>query len=619
MDLNKFEIVINEVENILRGIRSKIDEISREEWIHMELGSREYKSDEEAIAWNQIIQINNWKNDESYYGVELLFENVDIARKRLSSALEYISNTKMNASERELVYYSSIALMLFAMRDLDGPDIDEIVIIIEQNIRALDIAEAENKYLHKIFEILDQKMYYAFNIIEGIKDCEKLSNEYYESMNRLLREAKEINPQGMIVEIFSEISYIEKVIKNPTKENINDLRKCFMRKDNWMNHIFTCDSLRMSDIDSPVHHYIPHVRFITSSDSTTSIIDRICWTKPKGYWVGKEDEYEEKVKKWKKESYDKIFALPYEICTKESQGELFYKFLYLLTENMELESTKNEIVSDFTHRYKNYEIDNIYNIANALNRNPSKEELENYGRELMLEYYNKQMMTREVSMLSLEHKDDFEELKIVLKNSITDSKNRVDIEDLINEALKRVLIRILLVVDEKRVDDIRNKYEERGIDTYELLERYENDILRGDKKCVDWINVYMNNLSIKISDEWKELFFVKNSEGSVFIMSLLMELFINQFTYSDITADCEMQFDTEKNDNCLYFTISTKNKVNYSIRSNGRKGLDSRNRILNKLNYGKDYKWHNSIIKEYLYENTVCSVTANIKASLFGK
>ena len=309
---------------------------------------------------------------------------------------------------------------------------------------------------------------------------------------------------------------------------------------------------------------------------------------------------------------------PYEIHTDESKGQLIYTLLSVLADNMELEETKNSIVSDFTHSYGNYEIDNVYHIAKALSDNPSKEELEDYSRELLLEYLNKQMMSKEIRMLNLEHKDKFSELHDVIVRSIDFAQEGVKIHEIIDESLKRVILRILLETGNKRIEDILNKYENKGIDSYELLEYFEKSVIRGAQNCMEWVSDNMNILRVEVSAEWQRLCFRRNSEGNVFLMSLFMELLFNMFTYADINHDMKFILDFMDMDDDTYFVVKTENFVDEGVKSNTKKGLSARNRILGKLNFGSGYRWKNSILKEYRENNTQCTVSARIKSDLFG-
>ena len=624
MDNNLYRMVASEVELIIRGVSEKLNAISKEQWISMELGAAKCKpseSDEETISWNQRVYCQQLLANEEENQVELIFDNSNIAKKRIADVMNFIQNQKVDFATLEIICYAAFSMMYIAMRNLEKGEIGELSQDICNGILGFKIRENEEKYLKKIWALILTKVRYTYELVEGEKKYEdKTEKAYRQEIKKILDDAYKLNPAGEIVELFKEIEAVDNYFRYPSDENLKRLRKnCFSKKSNWVRHIFTCDSLRMLEIDRPTMHYLPHITFCTSSDKSIYPLEKIASTEPTGAWWPEREQLDEKVTVWKERAYKQMLELPHVVNTEESQGELIYRVLDLLIKNEELEDTKNAIVSDFTHRYKNYEIDNIYNIAKALTEPPSKEELEEYRRELLLEYDNKQMMTREVVMLNLEHKGSFEELKGVIRKSVTVSDvEEGNIRSIVNEALKRVLLRILLVNNELRMEDIRNKYEEKGIDTFDLLDEYEEDILKNELDCVEWVNSKMSALRVEVFDAWKHLSFREFSEGNVFVMSLLIELFLNMLTYADISDDMNVRFASHDNGSDSYLTIETRNKVDYRIKSNSGKGLAARNRILSKINYGEEYKWRESILKEYSNDNSECTVTVRIATNVLG-
>jgi len=310
----------------------------------------------------------------------------------------------------------------------------------------------------------------------------------------------------------------------------------------------------------------------------------------------------------RKEVYKKVPLVPVEIekskhtlkllelisdVLKEEQKTKEYNIkLEALNEKLKMiNDEKNSMVNDFTHRYGNLAADNLYEKAIALiNNKYCDENLKDMGRELLLEYDNKQILTKEVKMLKLEHTNNFEELC----NIIEKSKNikGIGIEKIVDDALKRVLIRILISADEKRIEYIRNKMEKKRIDTWALLEKYEKNILLDNVSCLSWININICDVKISYDVEWDKVRLINKSEGAVFLMSLLMELFYNMFTYSNLDKEIIFLFSNVGN----FLRIQTTNFVDKETISYTRQGLDSRNRILGKINYGEEYNKKRSII-----------------------
>jgi hypothetical protein len=288
----------------------------------------------------------------------------------------------------------------------------------------------------------------------------------------------------------------------------------------------------------------------------------------------------------------KLLELTSDVLKEEQKTKESNSMLKKLNEKLRMaDEDKNAMVSDFTHRYGNLAADNLYEKAIALiNNEYCDENLKDMGRELLLEYDNKQILAKEVKMLKLEHTNNFEELCSIIEKS--KDVNGVGIEKIVDDALKRVLIRILISADEKRIEDVRNKIEKKGIDTWVLLEKYEKDILLDNVSCINWINDNICDIKMSYDDEWKKVRLINKSEGAVFLMGLLMELFYNMLTYASLDKEIIFMFGNAEK----FLYIQTANFVDKEMVSYSKKGLDSRNRILSKINYGEEYNQKRSIV-----------------------
>lgn len=554
------------------------------------------------------------------------FSNFSDAKAKLNTAIEYIKKCKLSFEDLELVIFALLNMTYSHIENFFDKSDEAFISIadyLQTETEKLATLESEKKYIGILNTLVRNSLGHLYTLINDY-NCNvfSLGSEYKNNIRKLINEANEILEDGIIIDIISEILIIEDFFNIMDDEGVNMINKhCFNKKYNWLGHILTYTS--PGCIPSSAMRFIPHIEFTADGFGSNSLIETLNKNRPFCHVWGKtskfaEEEYEEKIKYWKYTSYSAILMTPYQISSEKGLGEIIYCLIAAFTTIKDLEETKNSVVSDFAHRYSNYEIDNIYNIAKALNENPSKEDLEDYRRSLLMEYLNKQMMSKELGMLKLEHKDSFDDLREVIEKSVDDSKRGIYVSDILEEALKRIVLRILLEDGDARIDDIIGKYEEKNIDTYSLLEKFENEVIQKNFNCIEWVNKNMSPLIINISDEWKSLCFKKNSEGSVFIMSLLMELLYNMFTYSDIEYDMNLYFDYEKDIDSNYLIIKTENHVNDNIMSNGKKGLSSRNRILSKINYKNEYRWRNSISKDYINDNTDCIVTSRIKSDLWG-
>jgi|GEM_PF-5942686 hypothetical protein len=542
------------------------------------------------------------------------------AKEKVNKAFNYIMESKLRFEDLEIVFYGMMNMIYLYSTDMEINILEKLYIDMESYINKTNLGIKKKKYLIMLQKIVYLNSCYANDIISNISEvdygqCKIYEDKKYKNkITELVGNAQAIFPNGKIIRLLNEIYMLEDFFRNPNDDNLNIIqRSCFNKKDSWIKHILLCEGNR---------RYLPYIELITdvsnNYDIKDSMISMFKHEYPAGSWGGNsEDNWNEKEEFWKDNVYDQIFMQPYKIYTETSEGGLIYTLLQLLSDNKILEETKNNIVSDFVHSYGNYEIDNVYEIAKALSKRPSQEELENCSRMLLMEYLNKQMMSKEVRMLSLEHKENFEELKEDIRSSIDKENKGIFAIDIVEEALKRVVLRILLEVDNKRIEDIVAKYEKRNIDIFELLDNFEKDVIKQDENCIRWVQDNMNKLYVGIVKEWKGICFKGNSDGQAFLMSLFMELIYNMFTYADINYDMNFFLKYEKGVKYNYFVVKTENVVDKNISSNTKRGLDSKNRILSKINYGKDYLWKNSVIKTYRGNNTICSVKARIKDSVF--
>ena len=548
------------------------------------------------------------------------FYDSDI-KKKINKAFNYIIDSKLKFEDLEVVFYGMMNKLYLSDIDTEINLLKKLYIDIENYIDKISVESKKKKYLIILHEIVYLNAYYAHDIISNIskieyEQCKIYEDEKYRNkLDDLLENAQAIFPNGRILRLFNEIYILEKFFRDPNDDNLNLIQKsCFNKKDSWIKHILLCEGNRK---------YLPYIELITDVSNIYDIRDSMISTfkheYPVGSWSGYsyDDSLDKKEEVWKNNVYNQIFMQPYKIYTETSEGGLIYTLLQLLSYNKILEETKNNIVSDFVHSYGNYEIDCVYNIAKALSERPSQEMLEGYSRELLMEYLNKQMMTREVRMLSLEHKEDFEGLKEDILRSIDIKNTGISVSNIIEESMKRVVLRILLELDNNRIEDIVAKYEGCNIDIDELLDDFEKSVIRQDKSCICWVQDNMNKLNVNIVKEWEDIYFKGNSDGQAFLMSLFMELIYNMFTYADVNYDMNIILEYENDESSNYFVVKTDNVIDKNIASNTKRGLDSKNRILSKINFGKDYLWKNSVIKSYRENNTICVVKARIKDSVF--
>lgn len=265
MDYDLYGKVVCEVERILCGITQKMENITREEWLNNYWGGvSASKNEEDIISFNKMIWCHELRMQSEH---QLEFVNIEDARKKIDRAFSYVIGCKLPFEILELVFYALVSMIYFSMRKRNVKDIEEVDSQIKEFIAKLTEKEEEKDYLKVLNSMLFLDMvclYIAINSSGNECDLDD-ENKYKEEYEKLLDSARQIFPDGEIVELMNEIFVVEDFFKNPTNENIDRVKRlCFDKKENWMGHICICSSPQMDSVVQPWMHYLPHVSFCNS-------------------------------------------------------------------------------------------------------------------------------------------------------------------------------------------------------------------------------------------------------------------------------------------------------------------------------------------------------------------
>lgn len=522
-----------------------------------------------------------------------LFENQQDKDERIAKVLEYIEKyceqEEFDFVTLEKTLYAFLAMAYCGMEKMEKEEIIKIEIsTILYNSR---INESQKQYLEKIAEIVYEEFFCAY---EEVEEHNLNIKEKRENIKDLIEGATLIYPEGEIAQSLNGINALEEFLEDMEREESREKLEEAFFDDKKCGYVFTGACEKAHQINWCYKSWIPHVKF------------------EMGLRGKNIDIFEEKV-------FKSYLKLPYQISVELSTEEVVYALLDSMFKYKKLSDSKREMLSDFTHTYKNMATDNLGNIAKVL-LDSENEKLKEQGRQLFVEYDNKLMLKKRIAMLNLEHTDDFEKLIKIFRNSVCHNGEGVTIKKIVSEAARRVLIRILMVAGENRVEDIRKKYEDSGITTWELMEKFEKEILKEEGESIAWISSNMvidGNWNVTVEGKWAELCLEKKEEGSVFLSSLIMELLFNMFTYSTVQGSKTMKFFSVDEEGEEYLCIKTTNPMAATEVSYTGKGLDTREKIINKMNYGTEYKQHRSIIQTIDEEKNEFCVTVRIKWTLF--
>lgn len=301
--------------------------------------------------------------------------------------------------------------------------------------------------------------------------------------------------------------------------------------------------------------------------------------------------------------------LPLIVWNKTGLNELHH-LVQLEVDNAELnkkEKEKQEIITAFSHRYKNMRATSLKELAEQLlsKSKLSDEDLllkrNSLGRRALLEFGIKENLTKEVEMVQLQFENKSEELQQKILNSMTTEtdEEKETIDDILRNALKRDTI-TLLYDGQKEAKEIRKAF--KNFDLISIRDEFDSIIFEQQSDLFDWFCNAVFEIKTTISNEWKKLYFQKNSYASLMITDIIAELLINIFKYADKSKNIKFEFKTNENN----FIIESINYVsNINIDLNSKLGLSSINDTLEILNNASCENTLSGRIENDVYKTTV--------------
>ena len=239
------------------------------------------------------------------------------------------------------------------------------------------------------------------------------------------------------------------------------------------------------------------------------------------------------------------------------------------------QESKNEIVREFTHTYKNMKATTLYDIAKTLLAKQDEADKE-FGRTLLLEYSNKKTLTKEVFMMQLRYERNTKRLLKSIRESCTaagGAANAKRIEDLVEQALVTCLISIFYDKSQDR-NDMRlpflralSREARRAIYT-----SFDQEVMQDRLRALDLLRSHGLDIVLDVSPEWATLAFLPDEYAAVFLKDILVELLVNTMKYGDLHQPIRFAF-TAEDDKLL---LSAANALPTDTRASGtRIGLFS--------------------------------------------
>ena len=239
-----------------------------------------------------------------------------------------------------------------------------------------------------------------------------------------------------------------------------------------------------------------------------------------------------------------------------------------LREKEAAQRSKNQIVQEFTHTYKNLKATTLYDIAKTLLAKQSEEE-KRLGRTLLLEYSNKKAMTKDVFMMQLRYERDTKRLLKSIRESCVAAdcvENAKHIEDLVEQSLVTCLVNIFYDASRER-DDMRLPFchafssETRRA----IYQAFDQEVMQDRLRALDLLRSHDLDIALDVSPEWAALAFLPDEYAAIFLKDILVELLVNTIKYGDLHQPIRFAF-TAEDDKLL---LSAANALPADTRTSG--------------------------------------------------
>ena len=213
--------------------------------------------------------------------------------------------------------------------------------------------------------------------------------------------------------------------------------------------------------------------------------------------------------------------------------ELLLKQSKLYKEKKEIQDSKENIVNEFTHKYKNMKATTLSDVAQILLKKES-EELRSLGNQILLEFVNKQSLTRDVYMMQIEYQNNSEKLRDIIKNSLLhfQDESKIGIEYVIDKALIFCFINIFYnhnfsSLARKNLKRVWKNFDDFG-------ESFKNNVMLKNENCITWLSKNDILCDLTISDNWNFVSLESENYAFIYLKDIFQELFLNFIRHGNL-------------------------------------------------------------------------------------
>ena len=253
--------------------------------------------------------------------------------------------------------------------------------------------------------------------------------------------------------------------------------------------------------------------------------------------------------------------------------------------------SKNEIIRDFSHTYKNMKANTLYTIAQTLLGRDDVEDREN-GRKLLFEYEQKESLSKSVYMMQLRYEDNGDRLRELIQDSIADPEDEYETpRDIVNSALMQCVINAFY--DTNRLDPriMRKNLQhiwptdhiiKNHLIFDEQMKRFEEQVISQGMECLNWLQDESMQLEFEADSVWQQIALYQADYATVFLKELFVELFMNMFKYGDLQRPVVLHLFC-KDDDRICIVLSNYHKEGGEEKSGSKWGIQSLERTVKML------------------------------------
>ena len=226
--------------------------------------------------------------------------------------------------------------------------------------------------------------------------------------------------------------------------------------------------------------------------------------------------------------------------------------------NEELKTRQKEketVVRDFLHKYLNMEASALQEIADVLLSSDNKQ-YRNYGQTAILEYANKESLSKDVHMTKLMYDNSIYKLYEILRDSLLDynDPSKKDIKDVINTSLVFCLINVFYNNHRKFIN-MKENFECLIDNLDDFINDFQTEVIFKKDNCINWLHNRDINFTLNISHDWNLIALNQNDYAFIYLKDIFQELFLNYFRHGDLKKPIFLNL-SSKNDR---FLISIEN------------------------------------------------------------